>query len=107
MLLLEAVVAFEFDEFAGSGAEVAVWGCEAVCAAVTLALAVAIAFNCALQDAVLCWMMQQLNCLFGNTVSLGHPVMENFEMMINCLFFLRYVCIFVESDDFIVNIIDK
>ena len=40
-------------------------------------------------------------------MSLGHPVMENFEMMINCLFFLRYVCIFVESDDFIVNIIDK
>ena len=52
-------------------------------------------------------MMQQLNCLFGNTVSLGHPVMEIFEMMINCLFFLRHICIFVESDDCIVNITDN
>ena len=40
-------------------------------------------------------------------MSLGHPVMENFEMMIDYLFFLRYVCIFVESDDCIVNITDK
>lgn len=40
-------------------------------------------------------------------MSLGHPVMENFEMMINCLFFLRYICIFVESDDCIVNITDN
>lgn len=40
-------------------------------------------------------------------MSLGHSVMENFEMMINYLFFLMFVCIFVDSDDCIVNITDN